>query len=239
MTDKRIVLVTGASRGIGRAVALKLAEEGAHIIALARSTDALEQLDDDIRAASGEGATLITLDLKDTASIDGLAAPLLERFGRLDGLFANAGMLGAIGPLQMASPRSFEDTITVNLTANWRLIRNLDPLLRNSEAGRALFVTSGVVPRPRAFWGPYQASKAGLEALVQAWAFENEHSSLNINLVDPGAIRTAMRAAAVPGEDPDSLPPPEAVAEKVTFFLSSACDLHNQRLDLGAELKKP
>ncbi len=231
MTDKRIVLVTGASKGIGRAAALKLARDGAHVIALARSTEALEALDDEARSETGDGITIITMDLKDPSSIDRLAAPLLERFGRLDGLLANAGVLGPLGPLQTANPRSVEDVFNVNLTANWRLIRALDPLLRNSKAGRALFVTSGVTERPRAFWGPYQASKAGLEYLVKAWAFENEQSPLRINLFDPGAVRTDMRFSAVPGEDQSKLPTPAAVAEKMAFYLTLACELHNQRID--------
>ncbi|MFC7290176.1 SDR family NAD(P)-dependent oxidoreductase [Hirschia litorea] len=230
MTDKRIILVTGASKGIGRATAKALAKEGAHVIALARSTEALEALDDEIRADTGESATLITLDLKDGSSIDRIAAPLKERFGRIDGLVANAGILGTIGPLETVSPRSFEDTININLISNWRLIRALDPLLRQSEAGRALFMTSGVTVRPRAFWGPYQASKAGLEAMVQAWAFETEQSSLNVNLFDPGATKTDMRFSAVPGEDQSLLPTPDEVASKLTFYVSKACDLHNQRI---------
>lgn len=230
MTDKRIILVTGASKGIGRATAIELAKQGAHIIAMARSTEALEKLDDEIRQSTGESATLITLDLKDGSSIDRIAAPLMERFGRIDGLVANAGILGTLGPLETVNPRSFEDTININLTANWRLIRALDPLLRNSEAGRAVFLTSGVTVRPRAFWGPYQASKAGLEALVQAWAFETEQSALNVNLFDPGATRTDMRFSAVPGEDQSLLPTPEEVASKLAFYVSKECDLHNQRV---------
>ncbi len=230
MTDKRIILVTGASKGIGRATAKVLAAEGAHIIALARSTEALEKLDDEIRAETGENATLITLDLKDGSSIDRIAAPLMERFGRIDGLVANAGILGTLGPLETVSPRSFEDTININLTANWRLIRALDPLLRKSDAGRAVFLTSGVAENPRAFWGPYQASKAGLEALIKAWAFETEQSSLNVNLFNPGATKTDMRFSAVPGEDQSLLPTPEDVASKLAYYVSKECDLHNQRI---------
>ena len=230
MTEKRIILVTGASKGIGRATALELARQGAHVIAMARSTEALEKLDDEIREIAGENATLITLDLKDGSSIDRIAAPLMERFGRLDGLVANAGILGTLGPLETVNPRSFEDTINVNLTANWRLIRALDPLLRRSEAGRAVFLTSGVTVRPRAFWGPYQASKAGLEALIKAWAFETEQSTLNVNLFDPGATRTDMRFSAVPGEDQSLLPTPEEVASKLAYYVSKECDIHNQRI---------
>lgn len=230
MTDKRIVLITGASKGIGRAAALEAARRGMHVIALARSTEALEKLDDEIRALSGEGATLITLDLKDQDSIDGLAAPLLERFGQLDGLIANAGMLGTIGPIQTVSPRSFEDTIKVNLMANWRLIRSLHPLLKASEAGRAVFVTSGVAVGPRAYWGPYQAAKMGMEGLVRAWAEENEQSSLRVNLFDPGPTATDMRAEAMPGEDPATLPSAEIVAATIVDCVEATFTKHNERV---------
>lgn len=230
MTNKRIVLITGASKGIGRAAALEAARRGMHVIALARSTEALEKLDDEIRALSGEGATLITLDLKDQDSIDGLAAPLLERFGQLDGLIANAGMLGTIGPIQTVSPRSFEDTIKVNLMANWRLIRSLHPLLKASEAGRAVFVTSGVAVGPRAYWGPYQAAKMGMEGLVRAWAEENEQSSLRVNLFDPGPTATDMRAEAMPGEDPATLPSAENVAATIVDCVEATFTKHNERV---------
>jgi len=212
MTEKRITLVTGASKGIGRATAIALSASGHHVIALARSKGALEALDDEIRAGGGM-VTLVPLDLKDGKAIDQLGGALFERFGRLDGLVGNAGVLGTIGTLHQVTPTSFENTIAVNLTANWRLIRSMDPLLRLSSAPRAVFVTSGVVPRPRAFWGPYQASKAGLEALVQAWADENEAVGFKVNLFDPGPTRTEMRAKAMPGEDPDTLPTAEAVGE--------------------------
>lgn len=230
MTNKRIVLITGASKGIGRAAALEAARRGMHVIALARSTEALEKLDDEIRALSGEGATLITLDLKDQDSIDGLAAPLLERFGQLDGLIANAGMLGTIGPIQTVSPRSFEDTIKVNLMANWRLIRSLHPLLKASEAGRAVFVTSGVAAGPRAYCGPYQAAKMGMEGLVRAWAEENEQSSLRVNLFDPGPTATDMRAEAMPGEDPATLPSAENVAATIVDCVEATFTKHNERV---------
>ena len=233
MTDTPIALITGASKGIGRAAALEAARRGMHVVALARSTKALEELDDEIRKATGESATLITLDLKDLDSIDGLAAPLLERFGRIDALLANAGILGTLGPLQSVSPRSFEDTIKINLMANWRLIRALEPLLKAAPAGRAVFMTSGVVPRPRAYWGPYQASKMGLEGLVKAWADENEHSSLNINLFDPGATATEMRFNAMPGEDQSTLPSPEDVAAKLVDYLEPGCTLNNARIVFG------
>ena len=230
MTDSPIALITGASKGIGRATALELARRGFHVIALARATEALEKLDDEIRAETDQSATLITFDLKDVEAIDGLAAPLLERFGRLDALVANAGVLGSIAPLQAISPRSFDDTIKVNLSANWRLIRALDPLLRNAPKGRALFLTTGAVPRPRAYWGPYAASKAGMEAMVRCYADENDQSSLNINLFDPGATATDMRFTAVPGEDRDALPKPKDVAAKLADYVMPECELHNQRI---------
>jgi NAD(P)-dependent dehydrogenase (short-subunit alcohol dehydrogenase family) len=234
MTEKRLTLVTGASRGIGRAAAVQLAREGHHVIALARSKKALESLDDEIRAEGGE-ATLVPMDLKDAKAIDQLGGVLYQRHGRLDGLLANAGILGTLGPLQTVGPRSFEETIEVNLTANWRLIRSLAPLLLASPSGRAVFVTSGVVPRPRAFWGPYQASKAGLEALVHAFAEETEKGPLRVNLFDPGATRTQMRASAMPGEDPETLPAPETVAADIVAMLGEAETRHGARVTFSGE----
>lgn len=221
MSDPRITLITGASRGIGRAAALELVRRGHHVIGLARSKAALEKLDDEIRIAGGT-ATFVPLDLKDSKAIDALGAILHDRFGRLDGFLANAGILGTLGPLQAVGPRSFEETIEVNLTANWRLIRSFAPLLAASDRGRAVFVSSGVVPRPRAFWGPYQASKAGLEALAKAWAEETEALPLRVNIFDPGATRTGMRAEAMPGEDPETLPTAEAVAGRLCDLLETA-----------------
>ncbi|MEM6558070.1 MAG: SDR family NAD(P)-dependent oxidoreductase, partial [Pseudomonadota bacterium] len=218
--EKRITLVTGASQGIGRAACLALAKADHHVIGLARSKKALESLDDEVQALGGS-MTLIPFDLKDAAAFEPLGQAVAEKFGRLDGMLANAGLLGTIGPLQAGGERQFDEVIDVNLSANWRLIRVLDPLLRQSESPRALFVTSGVVPRPRAFWGPYQASKAGLEALVYAWADENAATSLRVNLFDPGATRTQMRADAMPGEDPMILPPPEDVAKHMVPLLDA------------------
>jgi len=229
--DKRITLVTGASQGIGRAACLALAKAGHHIIGLARSKKALESLDDQVRSEGGS-MTLIPFDLKDAAAYEPLGHALAEKFGRLDGLLGNAGLLGTIGPLQAGGERQFNDTIDINLSANWRLIRVLDPLLRRSDTPRALFVTSGVVPRPRAFWGPYQASKAGLEALVYAWADENEQTSLRVNLFDPGATRTQMRADAMPGEDPMTLPATEDVAEHIVPMLEASETRNNVRINV-------
>ncbi|MEO0607145.1 MAG: SDR family NAD(P)-dependent oxidoreductase [Pseudomonadota bacterium] len=226
---KRITLVTGASQGIGRAACLALAKAGHHVIGLARSKNALESLDDEIRAAGGS-MTLIPFDLKDAGAFEPLGLALAEKFGRLDGLLANAGLLGTIGPLQAGGERQFNDVIEVNLSANWRLIRVMDPLLRRSDSPRAVFVTSGVVPRPRAFWGPYQASKAGLEAMVYAWADENEKTALRVNLFDPGATRTDMRADAMPGEDPMTLPAPEQVAAHLVPMLEASEARNNVRI---------
>lgn len=236
--DRRIVLVTGASRGIGRAAALALAKAGNQVIATARSSKALEKLDDDIKSATGHNATLIPLDLRDLAGIDKLASALLERFGRLDGLLGNAGVLGTLGPLETISPQSFQETIDVNFSANWRLIRAVHPLLRMSEAGRALFITSGIVPRPQAFWGVYGASKAALETMIACYADEIEKTPIRVNLFNPGGTRTEMRHKAMPGEDPATLPTPDEVAAKIPFYLSVECDLHGQRINYRELAKK-
>ena len=209
--NNRIALITGASRGIGRAVALKFAAEGAHVILLARTVGALEEADEDIRALGGK-ATLVPLDLKDVAGIDRLGASIYERWGRLDILVGNAGILGSIAPLGHVSPKEWDDLLAINITANWRLIRAMDPLLRRSKAGRAIFVTSGAAKNLRPFWGGYATTKAALEALVGTYAAECGHTAIRVNLVNPGATRTAMRAQAVPGEDPASLPSPQDVA---------------------------
>lgn len=217
---KRIALVTGASRGIGRAVALELAREGWRVIALARSQKALEQLDDRITAAGGE-VTLVPADLRDGDGIDRLGAALHERFGRLDGLAGCAGILGSLTPAHQPSPAQMEEVMNVNFIANWRLIRAMHPLLRLSEAGRAVFLTSTAARSPKAYWGPYAASKAALEALVTSYAAENNITPVKANLFNPGPVRTAMRAKAYPGEDPLTLPTPEDVAPQITAMLSA------------------
>lgn len=230
-TDRRIILVTGASRGIGRAAALAVAKAGNHVIATARSEKALTKLDDEIRATTGHNATLIPLDLRDMAGIDKLASALLERFGRLDGLLGNAGVLGTLGPLEQVTPAAFQETVDVNFSANWRMIRAVHPLLRVSEAGRALFITSGVVPRPRAYWGIYAATKAALETMIACYADETEKTPIRANLFDPGAVRTEMRFKAMPGEDQNKLPSPEQVAAKIPFYLSPECTQHGERIE--------
>ncbi|HEY1364846.1 MAG TPA: SDR family NAD(P)-dependent oxidoreductase [Xanthobacteraceae bacterium] len=210
----RIALVTGASRGIGHAAAQALGRAGAHIIAVARTVGGLEELDDSIKAVGGS-ATLVPLDLKDHAGIDRLALVLRERFGRLDALVGNAGVLGPLSPLGHVQPKAWEEVIAVNVTANWRLICAMDPLLRLSEAGRVVFITSGVAAMALAYWGPYTVSKAALEALARTYAAETATTNVRVNLLNPGPIRTRMRAQAMPGEDPVSLEPPAGVAEKI------------------------
>jgi NAD(P)-dependent dehydrogenase (short-subunit alcohol dehydrogenase family) len=211
----RYALVTGATRGIGRATALALAAAGAHVVAVGRTAGALEELDDAIVKA-GSTATLVPLDMKDGAGIDRLGGALFERFGKLDVFVGNAGVLGPITPLAQVEPNEWEDAIAVNLTANWRLIRSLDPLLRLSTAGRAVLVSSGAAHKARAFWGPYSVSKAAVEVLARTWATEVMNiSSLKVNLINPGPIRTRMRAKAFPSEDPEMLPAPEEVAAAI------------------------
>jgi NAD(P)-dependent dehydrogenase (short-subunit alcohol dehydrogenase family) len=210
----RIALITGASRGIGRAIARSLAREGAHVLLLARSQKALEKVDDEIKAEGGN-ASLIPLDLEDGQKIDALGPSLYERFGRLDIFVGNAALLGGLRPLVHIPSETWEKVLAVNVTANWRLIRTLDPLLRRSEAGRVIFVTSGVARSGRAYWAPYSVSKAALETLAKTYANETEDSPIKVNLIDPGATATAMRAEAYPGEDQKTLKTPEQAAEKV------------------------
>lgn len=203
----RVALVTGASRGIGRAVAIALAREGAHIVAVARTKAGLEELDDEIG-----GATLVPMDLTDYAAIDRLGAALYERHGRLDVLIGNAGILGNLSPIGHIDPKVWDQVIAVNLTANWRLLRSMDPLLRQSDAGRVIMVTSTVGASPRAYWGAYAVSKAGLDNLTLTYAAEVEKTAIRVNLINPGGTRTRMRAHAYPGEAPVTLKTPEDVA---------------------------
>jgi NAD(P)-dependent dehydrogenase (short-subunit alcohol dehydrogenase family) len=208
----RIALITGASRGIGRAVALAYAREGAHVLLLARTHKALEGVDDAIKAAGGT-ATLIPLNLAHGPKIDALGPNLYERFGRLDILVGNAAMLGRLSPLTHLPSEHWERVLSVNLTANWRLIRTLDPLLRRSDAGRVIFVTSGGAHDGEAYWAPYSVSKAALEALAKTYASETAGSPVRVNLIDPGDVATSLRAEAFPGDDPSALRQPETLAE--------------------------
>lgn len=222
----RIALVTGASRGIGRAVALALAADGAHVIALARTQGGLEELDDEIRALRpGETnpATLVPADLRDFAAIDRLGRAIYDRWGRLDALVGNAGILGPLSPLHHVDPKRWDEALALNATANWRLIRALDPLLRASPQGRVAFITSGAAHRAelRAYWGPYAVSKAALEALARTYAAETAATSnIRVMLVNPGPLRTAMRAEAMPGEDPATLRSPQEIAPKIAAICS-------------------
>jgi NAD(P)-dependent dehydrogenase (short-subunit alcohol dehydrogenase family) len=210
----RIALVTGASRGIGAATALALAKAGAHVIAVARTVGGLEELDDKIRAAGGS-ATLVPLDITDGAGIARLAAALNERYQRLDVLVGNAGVVGPSSPLGHVESKAWNEVIAVNVTANWQLIRNMDALLQRSDAGRAVFVTSGAASSAKAYRGPYSMSKAALDALARTYAAETASTNVRINLFNPGPTRTRMRATVMPGEDPATLPKPEQVAEKI------------------------
>jgi NAD(P)-dependent dehydrogenase (short-subunit alcohol dehydrogenase family) len=216
----RIAVVTGASRGIGRAAALALSAAGAHIVALARTQGALEELDDEIQAQGGSAATLVPVDLRDGEALDRLGYAIAERWGKLDILLANAGILGPISPLGHIDPKSWDDVMTVNVTANWRLVRSLDPLLRRSDAGRAMFITSGSAWKCRAYWGPYAVSKAAVDTLARTWAAETATTPVKVMLVSPGPMRTRMRASAMPGEDAATLPAPEELAPHLVRMAS-------------------
>ena len=223
--EGRLALVTGASRGLGRAAALALAAAGAHIVAVARTVGGLEELDDEIKALGGE-ATLVPLDLTDGDGIDRLGAAIYERWQKLDILVGNAGILGPLTPLGHMPPDEWSKIMEINVTANYRLIRSLEPLLRLSDAGRAVFLTSGAAEKCRPYWGGYSVSKAALNALVKTWAGELEKSPVRINLLSPGPFRTAMRASAMPGENPMTLPSPEEIGPLVLELTSAAETRH-------------
>jgi len=244
MTDLtgRLAVVTGASRGIGYHTALELARAGAHVIAVARTVGGLEELDDEIKAAGGS-ATLVPMDLADMAAIDKLGGAIFERWGRLDILVANAGILGVISPVGHIEAKVFERVMTVNVTATWRMIRSLEPLLAKSDAGRALLLSSGVANSCRPFWGAYAASKAAVECLGRTWAAETQRTPLRIVNVNPGATRTAMRAQAMPGEDPETLPHPSEVAAKLMKLvgpeLTTTGELYDVREDTFLSYRMP
>jgi NAD(P)-dependent dehydrogenase (short-subunit alcohol dehydrogenase family) len=220
----KIALVTGATRGIGRAGALALAAAGAHVIAVGRTQGALEELDDEISRLNLQRPTLVPLDLTDGEAIDVLGHEIFTRHGRLDILVHAAGMLGGLWPVAHIDPKLWDKVVSTNLTSVYRLIRSTEPLLRRADAGRALFLTSGRAVRPKAFWGSYAATKAALEALVRCWADEIEHTNVRAALVDPNQMRTRMRAEAFPGEDPDTLPHPSEIGPMIVA-LAAATDL--------------
>jgi NAD(P)-dependent dehydrogenase (short-subunit alcohol dehydrogenase family) len=227
----KVVLVTGASRGIGYQAALEAARRGAHVIAVARTVGGLEELDDEIQEA-GASATLVPLDLRDGDAIDRLGAAIFERWGHLDGLVANAGLLGVLSPMAHIKPDEFDKVMAVNVTANYRLLRSLDLLLRQSEAGRAVFVSSGAARSAKPFWGPYAATKAALDAMVKSYAGELSQSNVKANIFYPGIVRTAMRAKAMPGEDPNTLPQPSAIAPQLIDLISPKLTENGKLFDI-------
>jgi NAD(P)-dependent dehydrogenase (short-subunit alcohol dehydrogenase family) len=229
----KVALVTGASRGIGYAAALAVARAGAHVVALARTVGGLEELDDAIKAA-GSSATLTPLDIKDYGGLYNLAAALAERYGRLDVLLGNAALGAVSSPLDHIEPKAWDETMAVNVTANWHLIRAMDPLLKRSAAGRAVFVTSGAAVNARAYRAPYSVSKAALNVLVRTYAEETSSTAVRVNLFSPGPTRTRMRALVMPGEDPMTLPSPQEVAEKIVELCLPSFDDTGKLYDFRA-----
>jgi NAD(P)-dependent dehydrogenase (short-subunit alcohol dehydrogenase family) len=229
----KVALITGASRGIGAALALELAQAGAHIVAVARTTGGLEELDDKIKAAGGT-ATLVPLDVKDSDGIARLALALLERYERLDVMIGNAGILGPLSPLGHIEPKDWDNTFAINVTANWQLIRCMDPLLKRAAAGRALFLTSAVAYKARAYWGLYSATKAALDAMIRSYAAECATTNVRANVVAPGPTRTRMYASAFPGVDPLTLPTPEEVAKAVVPLCLPNCTENGKCYDFRA-----
>ena len=221
LVDK-IALISGASRGIGAAVAKRYATEGAHVILVARTKGGLEEVDDAIRKAGGQ-ATLFVADVTDYNKIDQMGAALFERFGRLDILVGNAAILGDLCPVSHIDPKTWDQVMAINTTANWRLLRSCDPLLRQSEAGRAIFLTSSVGAKPRAYWSIYAISKAALEMMVKVYAAEIANTQIRANLINPGATRTKMRALAMPGEDPKKLQTPDNITDYFVDLALSSC----------------
>ena len=234
----KVVLVTGASRGIGRAAALEAARRGAHVIAVARTVGGLEELDDEIQEL-GSAATLVPLDLREGDAIDRLGAAIFERWGALDGLVGNAAILGTLSPVPHLAPEEFENVIKINVTANFRLIRATDLLLRQSDAGRAVFISSSSARSARPYWGLYAASKAALEALVKSYAGEMKTTSVRANVFYPGAVRTAMRAKAFPGEDPETLPTADLVAPRIVDMISPGYGENGMIFDFERDERRP
>lgn len=227
--EGRVALITGASRGIGAAVAKCFAAEGAHLVLVARTVGGLEEVDDAIQAMGGT-ATLVPIDVTDFPAIDRLGAALHERYGKLDILIGNAATLGVLSPMGHIDPPVWDEVMAVNVTANWRLIRSVDPLLRQSDAGRAIFVTSGVASNVFPYWGAYATSKAALEMMARTYAGEVTKTNVRVNLLDPGIVRTAMRAAAFPGENPMQHPHPDEIAPRFIELASPECARHGEIL---------
>ncbi len=225
--DGKIALITGASRGIGRAVALKYAQEGAHVILVAKTMAALEEVDDEIQAAGGS-ATLVPMDLRQFDKIDQMGQALFDRFGKLDILVGNAGVLGDLTPMSQMKVKRWNEVMDINVTANFRLIRSMEPLLKLSDAGRAIFLSSGTTKGPRAYWAAYAVSKAALENMIQTWSQELLKTNIKANLIDPGATRTRMRATAYPGEDPMKLKTPEELADLFLELALPTCEKHGE-----------
>lgn len=228
----KISLITGASRGIGAAVAKAHAKAGAHVVLIARNKSALEKVDDEIRI-NGGSATLMPMDLMNLDNLDKLGEVLYERFGKLDIFVGNAGLLGTLGPLAQISSREFQHVMDTNLSANFKLIKTLDPLLKESETGRVVFVSTGAeVVKGRAYWGTYSISKAALETMAMVYAAENEKTNLRVNIINPGGVRTDMRSIAKPGEDPMGLPAPEDITEKFLYLVSADCKINGKIINI-------
>jgi NAD(P)-dependent dehydrogenase (short-subunit alcohol dehydrogenase family) len=230
----KVALVSGASRGIGQAMALELAKAGAHIIATARTTGGLEDLDDAIKLVNGT-CTLVPLDLMSNDGVENLGTIVADRWGKLDILIANAGQLGTLTPAAQVKAKTWNEVIGVNLMAPARMIRAFEPLLLKSDAGRAVFISSGSAESRRAFWAPYAASKSALDALAQSWADEHKANPLRINVVYPGVLRTTMRAKAFPGENPMDLPEAKALWPLIAELVSETCERHGEIVRFEAE----
>jgi NAD(P)-dependent dehydrogenase (short-subunit alcohol dehydrogenase family) len=212
--EGKVALVTGASRGLGFATAVHLAKAGAHVVATARTKGGLEELDDAVKAA-GSSATLVPMNITDLDAIDRLGAAIFERFKKLDILIGNAGTLGKLTPLAHVEPKVWDESLAINLTSNYRLIRSMDALLQAAPHGRAVFVTSGLAYKCYPYWGTYSIGKAALEALMKTYAAEVATSNIRVNCFSPGPTRTKMRATAMPGEDPETLPSAEDVSAQI------------------------
>ncbi|HEC91193.1 MAG TPA: SDR family NAD(P)-dependent oxidoreductase [Alphaproteobacteria bacterium] len=234
----RIALITGASRGIGRAVALAFADQGAQVICVARTQGGLEELDDEIRKLGGKDenkATLVTCDLTDFDAIDRMGAAVYERFGRLDVLVGNAGILGKLTPMHQLDPKIWDQVIGLDLTANWRLARSFDPLLRASDAGRAIFVSDGVADGVWPYWGAYAVAKAGLESMVRTYAGELQKTNVKVNIIRPGPVNSALRRQAFPGEEPDSIQNPEDITSWFIDLALPECTRNGEVIEISGE----